>query len=338
MSSAKTKVATVGGLGATLAVVAAAASPAVRTEMRRLRGFIRPLDVNAGAPIPPPLPPGHIVSVDGVGELFVRDSGGGAPAVLLLHGWGATADVNFFQVYPALTDAYRVLALDHRGHGRGLRMVADFSLEDCADDAAALLGQLGIERAVVVGYSMGGPIALLLAHRHRAMCTGLVLEATALEFQDGLRERALWRSLNVFEAALRHGSGAGVVQRALRAAVDEEPALDAYRSWVGAEFRRGDIRSIVEAGRALSSYDARPWASSLGLPAASVITTSDRLVAPRKQRSLAAAVGSKVFELRADHDVPITGGSELGRITRSAVDHVTALAEPAKRRARIRAS
>lgn len=338
MSSAKTKVATVGGLGATLAVVAAAASPAVRTEMRRLRGFIRPLDVNAGAPIPPPLPPGHIVSVDGVGELFVRDSGGGAPAVLLLHGWGATADVNFFQVYPALTDAYRVLALDHRGHGRGLRMVADFSLEDCADDAAALLGQLGIERAVVVGYSMGGPIALLLAHRHRAMCTGLVLEATALEFQDGLRERALWRSLNVFEAALRHGSGDGVVQRALRAAVDEEPALDAYRSWVGAEFRRGDIRSIVEAGRALSSYDARPWASSLGLPAASVITTSDRLVAPRKQRSLAAAVGSKVFELRADHDVPITGGSELGRITRSAVDHVTALAEPAKRRARIRAS
>ncbi|MGD0593783.1 MAG: alpha/beta fold hydrolase [Acidimicrobiales bacterium] len=329
MSSARKKVAATAGAAAAAALAVAALNPAVRAEARRLRGFIRPLDVSAGPPVPPPLPPGRTVLLDGIGEVFVRDTGGEGQAVLLLHGWGATADINFFQVYSALSDGYRVIALDHRDHGRGLRVGTAFSLEDCADDAAALLAVLETGPCILVGYSMGGPIALLLAHRHPELCAALVLEATALEFRDGLRERALWRSLSVLEAGLQHGSGDGVVQRVLRAAVDEEPSLDPYRSWLAAEFRRADVRGIVEAGRALSTYDARPWISTLPMPAAVVLTTADRLVAPRKQRALAAAVGATIFELRGDHDVPITGGTAFGRVTRAAVDHVAALARPA---------
>ena len=246
--------------------------------------------------------------------------------MLLLHGWGATADINFFNVYPELDDAYRVVSVDHRGHGRGLRADTPFSLEDCADDAAGVLAALGIERAVVVGYSMGGPIALLLAHRHPECCAGLVLEATALEFREGRRERMLWRSLNIVQAILRHGSGDGVVQRVLRAAVDEQPALDGYRAWLAGEFRRGNIKGIVQAGQALSSYDARAFVSTLHVPAAVVVTTADRLVGPHKQRALAAALGGVVFDLAADHDVPLVGGASLGRVTRAAVDEVAARA------------
>ncbi|HXY44943.1 MAG TPA: alpha/beta hydrolase [Acidimicrobiales bacterium] len=332
MSSARRRLVTTAGAAAAAAVGAAAvgaaaANPAVRAEAHRLRGFIRPLDVTAGPPVPPPLPPGRVVFLEGVGELFFRDTGGTGPAALLLHGWGATADINFFQVYFALSDAYRVIALDHRDHGRGLRVGSPFRLEDCADDAACLLATLGVDRAFVLGYSMGGPIALLLARRHRERCAGLVLEATALEFREGLKERALWRSLSLLEAGLRHGSGDGVVQRVLRAAVDEEPSLEAYRSWLAAEFRRADVRGIVEAGEALSTYDARPWAASLHLPAAVVLTTVDRLVPPRKQRALAAALDARIFELHGDHDVPITGGAALGQVTRAALDHVAGLAE-----------
>jgi len=254
--------------------------------------------------------------------MFVRDSGGAGPAVLLLHGWGATADINFFNAYPELSDTYRVVAVDHRGHGRGLRADTAFSLEDCADDASALLVTLGIGRAIVVGYSMGGPIALLLACRHPDRCAGLVLEATALEFSDEPRERFLWRSLNILQTALRHGTGDGAVQRVLRVAVDAQPSLDSYRAWLAGEFRRGNIRAIVEAGRALSSYDARSFVSTLGVPAAVVVTTTDRLVGPHKQRALAAALGAAVFELPADHDVPFTDGTTFGRVTRAAVDQV----------------
>ncbi len=122
-----------------------------------------------GAPVPPACPPGRVMNLPGRGEVFVRDSGGAPanPVVLLLHGWTASADLNFFPVYACLAESYRVIALDLRGHGRGMRSIAPFSLEDCADDAAALLEQLGAGRVIVVGYSMGGPVGLLLARRHR---------------------------------------------------------------------------------------------------------------------------------------------------------------------------
>jgi 3-oxoadipate enol-lactonase len=78
------------------------------------------------------------MNLPGRGEVFVRDSGRkpAGPAVLLLHGWTASADLNFFSIYASLAGSYRVIALDQRGHGRGLRSVEPFSLEDCADDAA----------------------------------------------------------------------------------------------------------------------------------------------------------------------------------------------------------
>jgi hypothetical protein len=65
--------------------------------------------------------------------------------------------------------------------------------------------------------------------------------------------------------------------------------------------RRNDPISIVQAGQALSRYDARPWVAELHVPAASLITTQDRLVRPRKQRVLAEALRAEVRELAGDH-------------------------------------
>jgi pimeloyl-ACP methyl ester carboxylesterase len=315
------RAAAVAGVGMAALAGVAAASPTVRAEAHRLRDFGRRLDLAGGPPVPPPLPLGVMVPVPGRGELFVRDSGGRRPAVLLLHGWGATADVNFFRAYPALAD-HRVLAVDHRSHGRGIRAHAPFRLEDCADDVAGLLGALGIDSVVAVGYSMGGPIALLLAHRHPERVTGLVLAASALEFSAEVRDRVLWRSLTVVEAALRHGYGDGVVQRLLREAVNKEPSLDRYRAWLAGEFRRGHAPGLVEAGRALSQFDARAFVAGLDQPAAVVLTTEDRLVPPRKQRVLAAALAAPVFPLEADHDAPLACGDAFGAVVRSAVGHV----------------
>ncbi|HWF74571.1 MAG TPA: alpha/beta fold hydrolase [Solirubrobacteraceae bacterium] len=74
-------------------------------------------------PAPPvPLPPARTLYAPGRGELFLRDTGGDGPPVMLLHGWMASADLNWWPSYAPLAQAgYRVLAIDHRGHGRGLR-------------------------------------------------------------------------------------------------------------------------------------------------------------------------------------------------------------------------
>jgi 3-oxoadipate enol-lactonase len=329
MSRTGRTLAVTGAATAAAGLAALAANPTVRREARRVGGFARPLPGSAPLPpVPPGLPPGRVINLPGRGEVFVRDSGGAPaePAVLLLHGWTASADLNFFPAYARLAERYRVIALDLRGHGRGMRSTEPFSLEDCADDAAALLGQLGTEPVIVVGYSMGGPVGMLLARRHPGRVTALVMQATALEWHRDVSERMVWRLLSVLELSLRLGTGAGFVERVLRQAVEEQPELEIYRPWLAAEFRRGLARELADAGRALSRYDAQPWAGQLGLPAAMLITTRDRLVRPSKQRELAEALHAQVIEMDADHDVPLVKGAEYARLTRLAVDTAAAAA------------
>ena len=278
------------------------------------------------APVPPELPPGRVVNLPGRGEVFVRDFGGspGDPVVLLLHGWTASADINFWPAYAGLGESYRVIALDQRGHGRGLRSTEPFSLEACADDAAALLEQLGVGRVIVVGYSMGGPVGLLLARRFPGTVAGLVLQATALEFRHSPRERAVWRMLPVMDVGLRAGAGVGFFDHVIREAAGEDPGLDGYRPWLEAEFQRATASDLVAAGRALSRYDARPWAGQLGIPAAVLTTTRDRLVRLAKQVELAEALRAHVFAIDADHHLPLSNRAEYARLTRLLVDKVAA--------------
>src|SRR5687767_5766180 len=119
---------------------------------------------------------GAVIALPNRGATYVRDLPGpeGAPVLLLLHGWTATADLNWLPSFRTLSQDFRVVALDHRGHGRGIRSTDAFTLEDCADDAAALLRHLGVGSAIVVGYSMGGPIAQLLWRRHPDLVAALV--------------------------------------------------------------------------------------------------------------------------------------------------------------------
>ena len=76
---------------------------------------------------------------------------------------------------------------------------------------------------------MGGSVGLLLARRHPGKVAALVMQATALEWRRTARERMVWRLLSVLEVGLRLGTGAGLVERVLRQAIDEAPGLDVYR-------------------------------------------------------------------------------------------------------------
>jgi pimeloyl-ACP methyl ester carboxylesterase len=244
------------------------------------------------------------------------------PPVLLLHGWTVGADLNFFTSYGDLAERYRILALDHRGHGRGLRSQQPFSLEDCADDAAALLRQLEAGPAVLVGYSMGGAVALLLWGRHRELVAGMVFSGTALEWQATARERLVWRGMSLFEVALRNGTGDGLVQRVLRETVEESPALEPFEDWVTGELHRGYPPDLAGAGRALAAYDGRALAPGVDVPCAVVVTTRDQLVRPVKQRQLAAAIRAQLFEVDGDHFAPFSRGPAFSRTLRTAVDSV----------------
>ncbi|NSC20504.1 alpha/beta hydrolase [Streptomyces albus subsp. chlorinus] len=91
------------------------------------------------------------------------DSGGTGPVLLALHGHFGRGRI-FEPLAEALADRYRVIAPDQRGHGR-TDSAGDFSPEAYADDAVALLDALDVPSAAVLGHSMGGAVAFVLAAR-----------------------------------------------------------------------------------------------------------------------------------------------------------------------------
>jgi pimeloyl-ACP methyl ester carboxylesterase len=270
-------------------------------------------------PEPPvPLPPGSVVHVPGRGELFVRDSGGDGPPLLLLHGWMFSADLNWYCAYAPLAEAgYRVLALDHRGHGRGLRTPEPFTLKACADDAAALLAHLKVPPVMAVGYSMGGPIAAILARDHPQLVAGLVLSATSMDW-SGRRMRTFWRTMAILRLALGLAPEK-LWQRGLRAAGFPPSAIT---TWTAAELSRGNSVDIAEAGRELGRYSSRSWIAGLDAPAAVIVTTEDTGVPPPRQRALAAAMQAAVFEVQGDHGAVIVRAREFNAQLLAALDLV----------------
>jgi pimeloyl-ACP methyl ester carboxylesterase len=274
----------------------------------------------------PWLPEGRTVHLPGRGETFARvhrHADPSAPTLLLLHGWTASADLQFFTAYEALAEHYSFVAIDHRGHGRGIRASAHFTLEDAADDAASLVRVLGISQVVTVGYSMGGPISLILANRHPDLVSGVVVEATALEWRATRLERWRWKTVRLIGPLLRSWAYPSWLRMGFRRLLGAEHELVPFVPWIEAEMRRGDTLAIVQAGRSLGRYDARPWASSIGVPAAALITTADHLVKPSKQRALARALHAVEVDVAGDHLVPWERPGAFSQATLAAVDHVT---------------
>lgn len=118
------------------------------------------------------------VDVNGLSLGYEEHGGkGDGRALVLLHGGLGSGDM-FEPVLPALTENRRVLTVDLQGNGRTADIDRPFSFEAMADDVAAFIGRLGLERPDVMGYSLGGGVAFQVAARHPALVRRLVLVST----------------------------------------------------------------------------------------------------------------------------------------------------------------
>jgi pimeloyl-ACP methyl ester carboxylesterase len=228
-----------------------------------------------------------------------RNVAGVAPPVVLLHGLGANARLNWDAAAPTLRDHFPVVAPDLRGHGRAAARTGRFSLEDAADDVAELLDRLSLGPAIVVGYSMGGAIAQLVWRRHRDLVRGLVLCATSRSFRGTFSEHLLFGALpaarlvaNAIGAAITHSTVHFLAERSSVASrVRDRKQLVTF-----------DTKQVLDAADALGRFRSHEWVGTIDVPTAVLVHLRDQLVPPRRQFALARAVpGSVLHAVDGDH-------------------------------------
>ena len=232
----------------------------------------------------------------------------------MLHGLGATGGLNWAGSHLFLSDRFRIVTIDHRGHGRGIR-TRDFRLEDCADDAAACIDILGLERPIVVGYSMGGPVASLLWRRHPRKVGGLVLCATSASFRGSPGEKIAFRAMGVAGGAPMY-----LPKRFIRfggAVIGSVPmpraGLAGDIRWAVDEMAGHDPRSVLQAAAQVGRFDANPWIGQVDVPTSVIVTTGDQVVPAARQFELARSIGhASVYRVEGGH-LCIGGGEPKHR-------------------------
>jgi pimeloyl-ACP methyl ester carboxylesterase len=115
---------------------------------------------------------GKYAPVNGL-ELYYETHGAGQPLILIHGGFGLVG--MFAQLLPALAERRQVIPVELQGHGHTADIDRPFSYEEMGDDIAALIKHLRLEQADVLGYSLGGGMALQMALRHPEMVRKLVV-------------------------------------------------------------------------------------------------------------------------------------------------------------------
>jgi 3-oxoadipate enol-lactonase len=265
------------------------------------------LDPSAIGPVAVPvharnLPPSRQVDVPGIGEVFVREAPGpaGAPVLVLLHGWTSTADISWFNVMHRLGEHYRVIAPDLRGHRGGPRSRQRATLNRCADDVAALASVLELGQITVVGYSMGGAVAQLVARRHPDLVSGLVLCAAAEQYRKTVYDTLRFSGVlaGAMAARLLHpNTSSRLAQRTMERMFGRSP----FQEWVDSQTAAHSWREVLEMGVSLGAFNSRKWVGTLTQPVHVVVTTQDGDVPPDRQWRLAEDTVAKTHMVCAGH-------------------------------------
>jgi pimeloyl-ACP methyl ester carboxylesterase len=270
------------------------------------------------------VPEGRYVDLPARGRTYVTDIPGptpDAPVVVLLHALVTTGTLSWYPVMADLARHYRVVTFDQRWHGRGIRSPR-FRLADCADDVAAVLDALGIEKCIPVGYSMGGAIAQLFWKQHPTRASGLVLCSTTRNFRCARRERLFFPLLSVATLPLSTYAHSRLERYATQ--LPELPSLDCEAvDWGKREFRSTSAWCMPEVLAELGRFNSAPWVADIDVPTSVVVTERDHAIPARRQLRLAECIpGAEVFSFAGGHVSLVLDADQFRTALLAALDSV----------------
>ncbi len=224
---------------------------------------------------------------NGAVEIAFLDEGAGAP-IVLVHGFASTKEVNWVQPgwITTLTRAgRRVIALDNRGHGASSKLYdpSAYHSATMADDVRALLDHLAIERADVMGYSMGARIAAFLALKHPARVCSAIFGGLGIRLVEGVGLPE-----NIADA-LEAPSLADV----------QDPTGYMFRAF--AEQTKSDLRALAACIRGSRQTMNRAEVALIRLPVLVAVGTNDQ-VAGNAQELASLIPGARALDIpNRDH-------------------------------------
>ncbi|MEU6034072.1 alpha/beta hydrolase [Actinomadura sp. NPDC047616] len=228
----------------------------------------------------------------------VRGTGG--PGVALAHGAGGGVEPNYGPILDGLAEGRTVVGVDYPGAGATPRSDVPLTLDQLADELVGAAVDEGLDTFSIVGYSLGGPVAVRAASRHPDRVKALVLTATFARPDNHLRLAGdLWSRL--LEAEDRTPLGDFVTLFALSpsalAALPEDDLAETVAATV-ATVPPGTPEQVD----LVRHVDIRAELAELTIPTLVITTTADLLVPPPVQRDVAARIpGARVAELDTGH-------------------------------------
>ena len=202
---------------------------------------------------------GRYVEVNGI-SLWVATHGSGRP-LILLHG-GLMSGETFGPVLPALAARHQVFTVDLQGHGRTKDIDRPLDLRLMADDVAALIDHLGLDRPDVVGFSLGGGVATMTAVRHPDKVRRLV------SLSANIRRSAIYP-----EMLAQQGQVSGAVAESLKGT----PMYDLYQRVAP---RPEDFPRLLDKVGELMSHDFDFTEEVRGLQVPTLVAAADADMAP----------------------------------------------------------
>ncbi|MFN8637800.1 MAG: alpha/beta hydrolase [Chloroflexota bacterium] len=279
--------------------------------------------------------------VNGV-ELFYEVSGSGQPVLFIHGGYGGAETTVVTKLAPEITgilpqDRFQVVTYDRRNAGQSEYTDAHYTIDDLAEDARALLDHLGIDRAIVVGSSAGGPIALQFALTYPQRTFALCLPNTGVWLMNPARPRSkafaemVARSRSegdraVFEsrkAALRQAAPLGGLRASDPAAIQRHAAVQQALATISDDellrLSTGEVRNA----EAFQGYDFSARLTELQMPVCVIHGTADATVPFAWGEALAQGIpGAEFHPIEgADHGVLAYPGAQ--EALRAWTDRVT---------------
>ena len=263
------------------------------------------------------------ISCNGV-TLAVEDSGEGGPTVLFSHGLLYSLRMWDAQI-AALRSRFRCIAYDHRGQGESEKPTTGLDMDTLSEDAAALIGALGVGPVHFVGMSMGGFVGMRLAARHPELVRSLILLDTAAgpEPEETVRR---YRRLEWVARWIGTWVVAGKVEAIMHGATARrDPARAAeLRTWRDHLLHLDPEPMIRAVEGVLQREAAFPLLPAIRCPTLVVVGEEDTATVPAKSVELAAGIaGARLVRIpRAGHLSPIDAPEAVTAELRTFLDAV----------------